>query len=194
MSAVGANSGKGAVYVFWNASTLTAFSPSDADVIWNGGVSSESAGAKVTVVGDVTGDGLPNLAVSAPNSSRVYVVPAMESGDQSLVQAPVTILGETGSALGSSVAEVGDFNGDGQADLVTGGFMASQISILYGPLNGLYSGSTIVLQNRGSDQLGWSLAGGIDFTGDEVADVFVGAQTASEGFNKTVLCSEGRGL
>ena len=135
--------------------------------------------------------------MTAPNGSKVYIVSAAEDTERSLDQAPVTILGEVDSALGSSVAEVGDFNGDGQADLVMGGFIASQISILYGPLNGTYTPSEqIILQNRGSDQLGWSLAGGIDFTGDEVSDVFVGARTASEGFNKNgvVFMLEGRGL
>ena len=40
------------------------------------------------------------------------------------------------------------------------------------------------------------MAGGIDLTGDDVADLFVGAKTASEGFNKNgvVFMLEGRGL
>ncbi len=197
VGALGANNGQGAVFVYWNASSLTAFSPSDADVIWNGVLPDEAAGSEVTVVGDVTGDGVSNLAISATNGSRVYVVSALEGGDRLLDQAPVTLVGESGSALGSAVANVGDFNGDGQSDLVVGGFIASQVAIVYGPLNGTYTPSEqVVLQNRGSDQLGWSLAGGIDFTGDDVSDIFVGAQTASEGFNKNgvVFMLEGRGL
>ena len=197
VGAIGANSGKGAVFVYWSANSLMAFAPSDADVIWNGALADGSAGAQVAVVGDVTGDGLCNLAVSAPNGSRVYVVSAVDGGAEGLEQAPVTILGETDSALGSSVAEIGDFNGDDQADLVVGGFLASQVAILYGPLNGTYTpNDQVVLQNRDSDQLGWSLAGGIDFTGDDIMDVFVGARTATEGFNKNgiVFMLEGRGL
>ena len=197
VGAIGANSGTGAVFVYWSANSLMAFAPSDADVIWNGALAGESAGAQVAAVGDVTGDGLCNLAVSAPNGSRVYIVTAVDGGAAGLDQAPVTVIGETDSALGSSVAEVGDFNGDGQADLVVGGFLASQVAILYGPLNGTYTpNDQVVLQNRDSDQLGWSLAGGIDFTGDEIMDVFVGARTATEGFNKNgiVFMLEGRGL
>ena len=66
--------------------------------------------------------------MSAPNSSRVYVVPAMESGDQSLVQAPVTILGEAEYAdLQSQKLE---FQWDGQADLVTGGLWLPDLILM----------------------------------------------------------------
>ena len=174
VGASGANNGKGAVFIYWSAGELGAFAPSDADVIWNGAVPDEAAGAQLAAVGDLTGDGRQNVVVAAPNGSHVYVVSADESSIQLFDEAPVTIVGEEDSALGSSVADVGDFNGDGQVDLVVGGFIASQVAILYGPLNGTYTTTEqINLQNRGSDQLGWSLAGGIDFTGD-VSDVFVG--------------------
>ena len=197
IGASGANSGKGAAFVFWGAGAFNAFAPSDADVVWNGALVDESAGTQLAAVGDVTGDGTQNIAVTAPNSSRAYVVSASDSTIQLLDQASVTIVGDTDSALGSSITETGDFNGDGQSDLVLGGFIGSQIAIAYGPLNGTYTrDNMVVLQNRGSDQLGWSLAGGVDFTGDEVSDLFVGARTASEGFNKNgiVFMLEGLGL
>lgn len=197
VGAPGANNGKGAVFIYWSPSSLSAMAPSDADVVWNGVVPDEAAGSEISAVGDLTGDGRQNLVVAAPNGSLVYVVSANESSIQLFDQAPVTIVGEQDSALGSSVADIGDFNGDGLADLVVGGFIASQIAIIYGPLNGTYTATEqIKLQNRGSDQLGWSLSGGIDFTGDEISDVFVGARTASEGLNKNgiVFMLEGRGL
>ena len=197
VGASGANNGKGAAFIYWSAGNLGAFAPGDADVIWNGAVVDEAAGSQIAAVGDLTGDGRQNLVIAAPNASRVYVVSADENSIQLFDEAPVTIVGETDRALGSSVADVGDFNGDGQVDLVVGGFIASQVAIIYGPLNGTYTTTEqINLQNRGSDQLGWSLAGGIDFTGDDVSDVFVGARTASEGLNKNgiVFMLEGRGL
>lgn len=197
VGAFGANNGKGSTLIYWTAGGLTAFAPSDADVIWNGVLPEEGSGTEVAVVGDLTGDGLQNLAITAPNSSRVYVVSAAEQSIALLDTAQVTLIGDADSALGSSVAEMGDFNGDGQSDLVVGGFIGSQIAIAYGPLNGTYtSENLVILQNRGSDQLGWSMAGGIDLTGDDVADLFVGAKTASEGFNKNgvVFMLEGRGL
>lgn len=197
VGAYGANDSKGAVHVFWNAAGLTALAPSDSDVAWNGSVPNEEAGRRVEVVGDITGDGYTNLLISAPNASRAYIVSANQVSTSLLDEATVTVIGEEGTALGSSIAQVGDFNGDGQSDVVLGGFIGSQIAIAYGPLLGTYTADDlIVMQNRGSDQLGWSLAGGLDLTGDDVNDILVGAKTASEGLNKNgvVFMMTGRGL
>ena len=197
IGAFGANGGKGSAFVYWNAGSLIAVDPNDADVAWNGSIPNEEAGRRVQVLGDVTGDGYTNLLVSAPNESRVYIVSAESSSTALLDTAPILIEGAPGSALGFSTTEMGDFNGDGQADVVLGGFLGSQIAIAYGPLFGTYMvDDLVVLENRGSDQLGWSLAGGVDITGDMISDLIVGARTASDGLNKNgvVFLLEGRGL
>jgi hypothetical protein len=197
IGAFGANGGKGSVFVYWNAGALMATAPNDADVAWNGTISNEEAGRRVQVLGDITGDGYTNLLVSAPNESRAYIVSAEDSLTALLDTAPIVIEGEADSALGFSTTEIGDFNGDGQTDVVLGGFLGSQIAIAYGPLLGTYTADDLVLlENRGSDQLGWSLAGGVDITGDTVSDLIVGARTASDGLNKNgvVFLLEGRGL
>lgn len=197
IGAFGANGGKGSVFIYWDAGSLMATDPNDADVAWSGVIPDEEAGRRVQVLGDITGDGYTNLLVSAPNESRAYVVSAEDSLTALLDMAPIVIEGETDSALGFSTTEIGDFNGDGQTDIVLGGFLGSQIAIAYGPLLGTYTvDDLVVLENRGSDQLGWSLAGGFDITGDTVSDLVVGARTASDGLNKNgvVFLLEGRGL
>lgn len=197
VGAFGANGSKGSAFVYWNAGTLMAIDPNDADVAWNGTIPNEEAGRRVQVLGDVTGDGYSNLLIAAPNESRVYIVSAETSSTTLLDMAPIVIEGGAETALGFSTTEMGDFNGDGQVDVVLGGFLGSQIAIAYGPLLGTYTAEDlVVLENRGSDQLGWSLAGGVDITGDTVSDLLVGARTASDGLNKNgvVFLLEGRGL
>ncbi len=197
VGAFGANGEKGAAFVYWNASSLQAVAPSDADVAWNGALPGENAGQNVETVGDVTGDGYVDLLIGTPNSSRAYVVSAFESSTALLDQATATLVGDVESALGYSIVDIGDFNGDGQADVVLGGFLGSQIAIVYGPLLGEYGREDmVILENRSTDQLGWSMAGGLDFTGDEIPELFVGARTASDGLNKNglIFMLEGRGL
>lgn len=197
VGAFGANGDKGAVLVYWNAGELQAIAPSDADVAWNGVLSGENAGQNVEAVGDVTGDGYVDLLIGTPNTSRAYVVSAFETSTSLLDQATATLVGDAESALGYSIVDIGDFNGDGQADVVLGGFLGSQIAIAYGPLLGEYGREDmVILENRATDQLGWSMAGGLDFTGDDIPELFVGARTASDGLNKNglVFMLEGRGL
>ena len=197
VGAFGANGDKGAVLVYWSASTLQAVAPSDADVAWNGVLSGENAGQNVQAVGDVTGDGYVDLLIGTPNTSRAYVVSAFETSTSLLDEATATLVGDVESALGYSIVDIGDFNGDGQADVVLGGFLGSQIAIAYGPLLGEYGREEmVILENRATDQLGWSMAGGLDFTGDDIPELFVGARTASDGLNKNglVFMLEGRGL
>jgi hypothetical protein len=89
-------------------------------------------GASVALAGDMNGDGLADVAVGAPaaRSGRgrvtVYVSPGppdfgTSPGPPDVAPGPPTLEGEAvGDQLGSSVAGVGDLNGDGFADLAIG--------------------------------------------------------------------------
>ncbi len=87
---------------------------------------SDSTGIGVTALGDVNGDGLGDVAVSDLSGKHVWVVFGQRSsGDIDLGHLGAhgyRINPPAGSAIGSSVAGLGDVNGDGIPDLaVVGG-------------------------------------------------------------------------
>lgn len=92
-------------------------------------------GATVTSVGDVNGDGPPDLVIGAPGTNRprpasgaVYVVFGRRKPSTVLVSRlgnrGFRIDGPSGSRLGHSAAGIGDVNGDGLADILLGAVRA----------------------------------------------------------------------
>lgn len=86
------------------------------------GAPGELFGHSVCGIGDVDGDGVPDLAVGAPqdgtagvNAGRVRVV---SGADGSTVLR--TIQGASGEKLGTSLASLGDVTGDGRPELAIG--------------------------------------------------------------------------
>jgi len=111
-------------------------------------VNEEHTGQSVAVVGDVTGDGYPDIAVGAPqadfngraNSGSVWIVsghiPQRDAGCTAMLvdnscpwirlwqmnaaQATRIDGAQAGDGLGSSIAGIGDQNGDGIPDIAIG--------------------------------------------------------------------------
>lgn len=93
---------------------------------------SDYAGYGIAAVGDLDGDGVPEVAVGSignsevgANAGKVYVLPGTWGGASSdatlLDAASATLLGETaGDYAGLSIAPAGDLTGDGLPDLVVG--------------------------------------------------------------------------
>lgn len=133
----------------------------------------------VTVIGDVDGDGMPDVyasdwsnAAKGPSTGRVYVVSGATGR-------PIhTFTGETsGEGFGTSSSIAGDIDGDGYADLAVGAWQYSQVAAGAGRIY-VYSGKdgkllrTFTSRIPG-DTLGFDSVGLGDVNGDGHFDYLV---------------------
>ena len=163
------------------------------------GVDLDNAGASVAVAGDVNGDGVEDLLIGAPGAAG----PWQAGGAAYLVYMPISgthVLGETagirlsgegkGDALGSTVAGVGDVNGDGRDDFVVGapysdrgGYDAGSVYLFTELLTGdasVADADAIIHGQSFNEQVGWGVAGLGDVDGDGLADFGVGSDISSD--------------
>ena len=143
----------------------------------SGDAPSDFFGRAVTMLGDVDGDGKADFAVGAPGNGvggvraglvRVY------SGVTG--QVLFTGTGATRDGLGGALANPGDVNGDGRADVLVGASGANSntgYARLYSGLNGTVL-HTFTGQQPG-DRFGISVASAGDVDGDGTVDLLIGA-------------------
>jgi hypothetical protein len=182
----------GAVYVVYGPIsgdvTLT-----DADATFWGAQSSTFVGAEVEGVGDVDGDGLPDLLVgawgnddTATESGAAYLIRGPASQSMTLDQSATRIYPHgSGGSLGFSVAG-GDMDGDGLADLVVGqphgdvdDTNSGSVLVYCDPMVGDVSiADAEIYGETNYDSLGYRVAAGMDVDGDGHADLLAGAYDA----------------
>ncbi len=147
---------------------------------------SSEFGAAVANAGDVTGDGRPEALVGSPGFSggrgRIAVMLGGLFVEVSI--GPLSIGQQAGERFGSSVAALGDVNGDAKSDLLVGAPSNDAVGVDAGRAYAISTGGagsllfTLSGTNAG-DLFGSSVCSLGDFTGDDVTDVLaVGAPGA----------------
>lgn len=115
----------GAAYIVFGSTEGEDISLSDADVVLLGG-EDDNLGYEVASAGDINGDGIMDIAVNAyrfdttkRNAGRTFVFFGPIDSSLTLAQADIRIDGyEEVSQLGSTLAPLRDFDGDGIDDLL----------------------------------------------------------------------------
>ena len=196
----GTNAGRS--YVVYGKTGTTAVELSDVAAgnggfVINGTTANDNHGISVANAGDVNGDGLADLIVGSVNpinnTGKSYVVfgktgtaavelSAVTAGTGGFLLAPEF----NGDYSGFSVASAGDMNGDGLADLIVGAKGQNRSYIVYGKtdsatvqLSAVAAGNGGVLITGQSETAGHSVSAAGDVNGDGLADVIVGAITAT---------------
>ncbi|MCK6528251.1 integrin alpha [Myxococcota bacterium] len=157
-----------------------------ADAIFVGENPGDRAGISVAGVGDVSGDGIPDILVTAlnfsaspPSKGRAYfILGPIAAGQRTLGGASDIILdGEEDGGFGYQVAPIGDLDGDGLGELmITGGTLGPASYVVWAPLGagtyGIESVSTLIIED-GYKQPGELAVEVGDVTGDGVPDFIV---------------------
>jgi len=148
---------------------------------WDGPAEQIRFGETLAGLGDVDGDGIPDVAVGASFDNSI----AFHAGSVRVFSgAAGTLLfslfgDQANDALGSSLAGAGDVDGDGFGDLVAGAPFNDDSDLNAG-LAHVYSGldGSVIATWRGqafADRLGTAVAGAGDVNGDGFSDVILGA-------------------
>ncbi|KKT01294.1 MAG: FG-GAP repeat domain protein [Candidatus Nomurabacteria bacterium GW2011_GWA2_43_15] len=205
-------SGRGAVYIlFMNADGTVASSQKIADSTGGFGVlvNSDQFGLAVAGIGDLNNDDVSDLVVGAPGDDTggsgrgaVYILFMNADGTVASSQKIASGTGGfgallNGDAFGTSVASLGDLDGDEITDLAvgaytddTGGSSRGAVYVLFMNADGTVASSQKIADNTGgfgtlvnSDAFGISVAGIGDLDGDNILDLAVGAWGDDTGGN-----------
>ena len=150
-------------------------------------------GNAVTGAGDVNGDGFADVVIAAPErgSPRAYIYFGGAGGLSSSPAATLIPPNTIGSNFGGSVANSGDVNGDGFADLVIGDGMLGSYGVAYlylGSASGIGTAPSVTLVGLESGgAFGTAVATAGDVDGDGLGDLVIGASNVGNGVGRVYV-------
>jgi hypothetical protein len=197
-------SDEGAAFVFQGSdSGVAGTTPATADAQLESDQVDALLGTSVSRAGDVNGDGFSDVIVGAPifaagesGEGAAFIFHGSASGvaDATPATADAQLESDQVDAnLGASVADAGDVNGDGYADVITGaplyddGKTDEGVALLFlGSATGVAdadpaTAATLLRSNQADSHFGVSVSGAGDLNGDGYADVIIGADLHNKG-------------
>jgi hypothetical protein len=140
-------------------------------------------GYAVAALGDVNGDGVPDMAIASPKLNASDTLPDVgavyifSGANGSLIRQLNSPNQTLSGRFGSALANAGDVNHDGVSDLIVGAPGESKAYVFSGATGALlFTMATPAAPNANKiPSFGDAVAGGVDLNGDGIPDFVIGA-------------------